>query len=86
VGRGCATGAETGAARSGSTRARPEEEDDRRVPPVGETQEEGGGVGCAGELIPGRKVNWASRNELGCEVLGHAAEKASWAAGVSWLG
>jgi hypothetical protein len=35
-------------------------------------------------MIPGRRVNWAARNELGCEVLGHAAEKANRAAGTSW--
>jgi hypothetical protein len=48
AGRGCVTGAETGAARSGPTRARPEEEDDRRVPTCRRDKEEGGDAGCSG--------------------------------------
>jgi hypothetical protein len=73
AGRGCVTGAETGAARSGSTRARPEEEDDRRVPPVGETQEEGGDAGRNGQRV-------------GCRSTGPlltTEEKNSWATGLA---
>jgi hypothetical protein len=68
-GCGVGTGSVTGAARSGSTRA-PEVGDDRRVPPVGETQEEGGDAGRNG---PRGLAGWAAK-----------AEKASWAARTSW--
>jgi hypothetical protein len=83
AGRGCVTGAETGAARSGSTRARPEEEDDSRVPPVGETQEEGGDAERAGW------ANWATESWAARERLTSWATvltKASWAAGKTVLG
>jgi hypothetical protein len=56
-----------GATRCGVRPARAREVgDDCRVPPVGESQEEGGGTGCSGPLV-------------GCRKLGRTRAITSWA-------
>jgi hypothetical protein len=61
-GRARVTGAETGEARLGPTRARPEEEDDRRVPTCRRDKEEGGDAGCSGPLVgcEAETASWAT--------------------------